>query len=159
MDVRVISVPGTGHRLDRRDGGDYEPDPGRFAQSVSMAIDFAGRRGGPCPGVVLASLAAMQGPKDPPKTDIAKTPLPPRALLRIGTDDLRTTDFITAFAFSPDGRLVAAADANAPSPRVVIFDVRTGREVKQIVAPGESGGWCRVDRVLAGRHEIALGRV
>ncbi len=63
-------------------------------------------------------------------------PLPPRALVKIGTDDLRMTNFLTAIAFAPDGRLIAAADANAPSPRVAIFDVRTGRRAKRLVAPG-----------------------
>ena len=45
-----------------------------------------------------------------------------------------------ALAFSPDGRLVAAWDANSPSPRVAIFDVRTGRQVKRLVAPGDARG-------------------
>jgi WD40 repeat protein len=73
-------------------------------------------------------------------TDVAEPGLPPRALVRIGTDDLRMADFITTFAFSPDGRLIAAADANAPSPRVAIFDLPTGRRVKEFVAPGKKGG-------------------
>ncbi len=76
--------------------------------------------------------------------DHRRDPLPPRALVRIGTDDLRMSDRITAIAFSPDGRLIAAADANAPSPRVAIFDVRTGRRVKQLVPPEKPTGsvWC-----------------
>jgi WD40 repeat protein len=68
--------------------------------------------------------------------DSEGSPLPPRALLRIGTDDLRTQGFITAIAFAPDGRRIAAADANAPGPRVAIFDVGTGRRVKRLAAPG-----------------------
>jgi len=84
--------------------------------------------------------AAMEDLGEPPKTDVAKPPLPPRALLRIGTSDLRTQDSIVALAFSPDGRLIAAADANSPSPRVAFFDVRTGQRVKQIVAPGNKRG-------------------
>src|SRR5262249_42335802 len=39
-----------------------------------------------------------------------------------------------------DGRSVAVAGGVAASPRVVIFDVRTGQEVKQIVAPGNREG-------------------
>ncbi len=85
--------------------------------------------------------AAVGQPGDPAKPNVAKPSLPPRALLRIGTDDLRARDFVKAVAFSPDGRLVAGTDANAPSPRVVIFDVRTGRQVKEFVAPGNRGGW------------------
>jgi len=80
--------------------------------------------------------AAMAKLSDLPKTDVAKPSLPPRALLQIGTDDLRTTSHITAFAFSPDSRLVAAAVVGSPRPQVAIFDVRTGRRVKQLVAPG-----------------------
>ena len=75
------------------------------------------------------------------RTDLAKPSLPPRALLRIGTADLRTQSHIMAIAFAPDGRLIAAADANAPSPRVAIFEVQTGRQVRQLVAPGNRQGW------------------
>jgi WD40 repeat protein len=78
---------------------------------------------------------------NPPDREVAKQSLPPRALLRIGTDDLRIQSFINAIAFSPDGRHVAAAGPNTPSPRVVIFDIRTGRQVKQLIAPGTQEGW------------------
>jgi WD40 repeat protein len=84
--------------------------------------------------------AAMQQPHDPPRTNFAKLSLPPRALLRIGTDHLRMSANVLALAFLPDGRLLAVADANAPSSRVVIFDVQTGRPVKQHLAPGNQGG-------------------
>ncbi len=84
---------------------------------------------------------AEQRPDDPPETDAGKPALPARALMRIGGDDLRTQSFITAITFSPDGRFVAAGGPNIRSPRVVIFDVRTGRQIKQVVATGnqESG--------------------
>ena len=65
------------------------------------------------------------------------SPLPPRALLRIGTNDLRTSGSIRAFAFSPDGRFIAAPDLLANDSRVVIWDVRTGGTVKQLVTPGK----------------------
>jgi WD40 repeat protein len=88
-----------------------------------------------------ATLAAgKQKPSDPPRLEGSKSPLPPLALLRIGTDDLRTNDFITHFAFAPDGRSIAAVDASAPSPRLTIFDMRTGRQLKQFVAPEKNGG-------------------
>ncbi len=88
----------------------------------------------------IAPGAASAERSDPPRTDAAKRALPPRALLRIGTDDLRAQDLHPVFAFSPDGRSVAVAGGVAASPRVVIFDVRTGQEVKQIVAPGNREG-------------------
>jgi WD40 repeat protein len=75
------------------------------------------------------------------RADDKDASLPPRALARIGTDDLRTYGFFMSLAFSPDGRLVAASGANGPSPEVAIFDVRTGRRVKRLVAPGDARGW------------------
>jgi WD40 repeat protein len=61
--------------------------------------------------------------------------------MRIGTDLLRTPGNIRSFALSPGGRLVAAGDMRAPSPRITIFDVPTGRRVKQLVAPEDQQGW------------------
>ena len=93
--------------------------------------------------VALApSLAESQAPAQPEpltslQTDSANPPLPPRAVLRIGTNDLRTRASISAFTFSPDGRFFAAADLLANEWGVVIWDVQTGRKVKQIVAPGK----------------------
>jgi WD40 repeat protein len=84
--------------------------------------------------------AVMQEPRDAPGANVARISLPPRALLRIGTADLRMSATVVVVAFSPDGRCVAAADANASGSRVVIFDVQTGRSVKQLVAPGNHGG-------------------
>jgi RNA polymerase sigma factor (sigma-70 family) len=72
--------------------------------------------------------AVMEGRSDRPETDVAKPSLPPRALARIGTDLLRTPGNIRSFALSPGGQLVAAGDLRAPSPRITIFDVRTGEK-------------------------------
>ena len=88
--------------------------------------------------------AASQEPGNPPKSDSARATLPPRALLRIGTTDLRMQDYIITIPFSPDGRLVAAVAAsaiNAPSPSASIFVVRTGRRVKQLFLPGNNFFW------------------
>src|SRR5262249_50198647 len=83
---------------------------------------------------------AKEQPSSSPKTEIARPSLPPRALARIGTDLLRTPGNIRSFALSPDGRLVAAGDLRAPSPRITIFDVQTGGQFKQFVAPGNPRG-------------------
>ena len=81
--------------------------------------------------------AAMEESDDLPKADVAKPSLPRRALLRIGTDDLRTPGTIRSFAISPGGRLVAAGRPPSPRiPAITIFDVQTGRRVKQLVGPG-----------------------
>ena len=107
---------------------------------------------------VLALLLSAARSEEPAVRDAARASLPPRALVRIGTDLLRTPGNIRSFALSPGGRLVAAGDLHAPSPRITIFDVRTGRRVKQLVAPENRPGLGRDGRVLAGRHETALGR-
>jgi WD40 repeat protein len=86
--------------------------------------------------IAALAVAAFAQTTDPPGAPAASPePLPPRARLRIGTDLLRTPGNIRSFALSPDGRLVAAGDLNPPSPRITIFEVRTGRRSKQLVAP------------------------
>ena len=56
----------------------------------------------------VVHVAAMEGQSDPPRTDLAKPSMPPRASFRIGTNDLRTQDFITAIA------LVCPANGDHP---------------------------------------------
>ncbi len=85
--------------------------------------------------------AAMEESDDLPKTGVTEPALPPRALLRIGTDDLRAPAYIRSFAISPSGGHVAAGDLYPPNTRVTFFDVQTGRRVKQLVGPGNRPGW------------------
>ena len=61
--------------------------------------------------------------------------LPSRALVQIGTDDLRTRDLIWDIIYSPDGRLIAAAENPGSSSIVSLFDMRTGRRVGRIRPP------------------------
>src|SRR5262245_13315777 len=91
-------------------------------------------------GVPAVRDAAREEPSDQPQTDVAQPSLPPRAMVRIGTDLLRAPGGIRSFALSSGGRLVAAGDLRAPSPRITIFDVPTGRRVKQLFAPGNQRG-------------------
>ena len=91
-------------------------------------------------GAMAIPVEATAEPSDWPQLSITRPPLPRRALVRIGRDELRTTDSLPAMAFAPDGRLIAAADDRTPSPRIAIFDVRTGRLVKKLVAPGNQQG-------------------
>lgn len=58
--------------------------------------------------------------------------LPARALVQFGTDNLRTRDFITQIAFSPDGKQIAAIAANGEFPTVNLFDIATGKPAKQL---------------------------
>ena len=101
-------------------------------------MGLAFRRGDRCTGTVGREIpgAAQREPRAPLGSDAANPPLLPRAVLA-GTNDLRTRASISAFAFSPEGRFFAAADLLANEWGVVIWDVQTGRKVKQIVAPGK----------------------
>ncbi len=99
------------------------------ASSTSQSDGFAG------------CAANVDEQVDPTRTDVARSSLPPRALFRIGTTDLRTQDNISPIAFSPDGRFIAAADFHAASPCASIFDVRSGRRVAQLIVPGGKRSW------------------
>jgi WD40 repeat protein len=79
--------------------------------------------------------ARRLAPGGSPLVADAKPALPPRALLRIGTIDLRTRGFIGAIAFSPDGRTIAAA-VWFPGCCVAICDTKTGQNVGQLAAKG-----------------------
>ena len=61
-------------------------------------------------------------------------PLAPRALVHLGTTELRTRTWIIDIAYSPDGRLIAAAEPNTESPRISVYDVRSGGRFKLIAA-------------------------
>ena len=59
------------------------PNPSRWRSTLPVAVAVLALVSSVTP------LSGMQGPNDPPGTNIAKTSLPPRAMLRIGTDQLR----------------------------------------------------------------------
>ena len=73
--------------------------------------------------VVLLLLFPVSVPATPPKTDAFGDPLPPHALARLGTTRYRTLDGIRAFALSPDGKVLVAAEVI----NLVFFDATTGR--------------------------------
>jgi WD40 repeat protein len=89
--------------------------------------------------LAVLAVAACTGLQHVEASD-AQPPLPPRALVRIGTDDLRTRNSISGIAFSPDGRLVAAAESYYAVPRISLFDVRTGRLARLISPPDRVRG-------------------
>ncbi len=86
-------------------------------------------------------------------------PSTPRVSL-IGTDDLRIRNsFIAGIAFSPDGLLIAAAEANAPVPRVSLFDARTGRLARWISPPDRPRGWIQCLVFSPDGTKLAWGEV
>jgi WD40 repeat protein len=104
--------------------------------------------------VVTASSSDPTGSTEP------QSPLPPRALIRIGTDALRIrSSFITGIMFSRDGRLIAAGEANAAVPRVSLFDVRTGRPVRVISPPGRPAGWVQCVVFAPDWTKLAWGEI
>jgi WD40 repeat protein/beta-lactamase regulating signal transducer with metallopeptidase domain len=68
-------------------------------------------------------------------------PLPPRALVQFGTAELRTRNWIIDIAFSPDGRLIAAAEPNTDFPTISLFDVGSRRLFKRIEPTIKPKGW------------------
>jgi WD40 repeat protein len=85
---------------------------------------------------LLASGTAMeQGQARPPepkepgdrkeRTDADGDPLPPRVLVRMGSRRLRSKDCPLALAYSPDGKLLAGA--NAEEPWVFVWELPSGK--------------------------------
>lgn len=75
-----------------------------------------------------------QTPK--PRVDLFGDPLPPGARARLGTVRLRHPGNISQYAFSPDGKILAAMGDSHIST-VCLFDVATGRELRRL----EPAGW------------------
>jgi WD40 repeat protein/beta-lactamase regulating signal transducer with metallopeptidase domain len=132
--VRAARSGSLFERIQRLLGDSPRPARWKCALPVALAILAMGT------SAVRLQAVGLSGATDEWSNDpVDPVPLPPRALLRIGTDDLRTRREITAIAFSPDGKLIAAGNSNAWSPIVTLFDVRTGRQAKQIRVPEKSG--------------------
>ncbi len=63
------------------------------------------------------------------RTDLYGDPLPPRALVRIGTVRFRAANCIGQIAYSPDGKTLAARDVNG---KIFLFDTATGRKLRRL---------------------------
>jgi RNA polymerase sigma factor (sigma-70 family) len=78
---------------------------------------------------------AAHAQPDPPKSDKAERtdlygdPLPPRALLRLGTVRFRSRDFLGGVAFSADGKMLAAGGYGGS---ILLYDAATGRKLRQL---------------------------
>jgi WD40 repeat protein len=93
-------------------------------------------------GVLVASalaIAVVWGPSSSRcrAEDDKQGPLPSRALIQIGTEELRARDPISSIVYSPDGRMVAVADVGMPRMVVSLFDVGTGRLAKRLALPDQ----------------------
>jgi RNA polymerase sigma factor (sigma-70 family) len=81
--------------------------------------------------------ASASTPSEKPKgekaerTDLYGDPLPPGALMRMGTVRFRNRDLIGNIAFSPDGKVVAAGGYGGS---IFLYDAMTGRRRRQFQA-------------------------
>ncbi len=85
-------------------------------------------------GVVQAD-----GDREAVRTDALGDPLPPGALLRIGTLRMKHQAPVWGVAFSPDGKTVASL-SHVPDSCIRLWSVATGKELKRLEVPFQ-GGW------------------
>jgi WD40 repeat protein len=80
------------------------------------------------PLFVLAALGPARGG---PATDALGDPLPPGAVLRLGTSRFRHSGHIYSLAYSADGRraLTGNAPRGAPDASVIVWDAESGRRL------------------------------
>jgi RNA polymerase sigma factor (sigma-70 family) len=65
------------------------------------------------------------------RTDLYGDPLPPGALVRMGTVRFRHHSFLGNVAFSPDGRILAAGGYGGS---ILVYDAATGRKLREFQA-------------------------
>src|SRR5438067_846328 len=100
-------------------------------------------------GVYLVLLIAGVGGQEVPR-DCAGDPLPPGAVLRVGTTRWRVGTDAWALAVSPDGKTVAAAGKESG-----LWDAATGKLLRRLTALG--GPDCRVAFTPDGKTVILSG--
>jgi WD40 repeat protein len=71
--------------------------------------------------------------KDAPRVDLQGQPLPPGAVVRLGTTRFRYGLHIGALALSPDGNLLVTGGAHSGGP-LEVWDARTGRSLRHLHA-------------------------
>ncbi len=72
-----------------------------------------------------------------PRVDLFGDPLPPGARYRLGTVHFRHGGNISQYAFSPDGKVLAAGSDTFNT--VCLFDAATGREIRRLERTGSEG--------------------
>jgi WD40 repeat protein len=89
----------------------------------------------------FALTTRAQTPSSPtdakPRVDALGDPLPPGALLRLGTVRWRPSGYIQHLAFAPDGKKLASwHDEHYTTAAVTLLDVGTGWEERRVEMPG-----------------------
>jgi WD40 repeat protein len=73
---------------------------------------------------------------DGPLTDALGDPLPPGAIMRLGTVRWRPSGYIECLAFAPNGkRLASWHEEHSTTAALTIWDVPTGRELRRVEIP------------------------
>src|SRR5215510_8245801 len=82
--------------------------------------------------IVLGSALAAQVPEDKPRVDALGDPLPPGAILRLGTIRWRPSGSIKHLAFAPDGkRLASWHEESYTTAAATIWNGDDGREQRR----------------------------
>ena len=113
----------------------------RSAQMFAVVVLVSGLTG-LWPESTAMSSTGVDRSDENPGAQHDESGLPARALLRIGTDNLRTGVIPAEIVFSPDGKLVASPVAcRGGLPEVFLFGVRGGRLIKRLRAPDRPPGF------------------
>lgn len=92
-------------------------------------------------GFVLALIClTSRAPAAEPATDLHGDPLPPHALLRLGTTRLHHQSFMHDAAFSPDGRMLASAASNQDTS-ITLWEVPSGRLLHRLIVTSIDQYW------------------
>jgi WD40 repeat protein/beta-lactamase regulating signal transducer with metallopeptidase domain len=138
--VHAVQGGGLFERVQRLLTRSSQPRLWKCALPVALAIVALGASAVRLEAVAVSDPAAEKV-RHASGSEAAKASLPPLALVRIGSDDLRTRENILDIALSPDGKLAAAATAgNTEFPGITLFDVRTGNQVKVLGRRDRRGG-------------------